>query len=124
MSNYVYSATGENFQDWDDFDAMLKEIHEIGDPIKAQRGKKLPRTHSDYFCANAFFEELGNQAYDDCGEYAEDYMYHPPTDKVSALQELVTNWLDANFAQPSFFLVDNPQEVLLVVGNPEPEQKP
>ncbi len=56
-------------------------------------------------------EQVSNDAYDNCGEFAEDYLSYLPKTETDRLQELLTEvfekWLDETNNRPSFFTVVN-----------------
>lgn len=60
---------------------------------------------SHYFDIDRALEDMGERAYDMCGEWAEDFP-DVSAAKVKELEKLIADWLDANVAV-NFYTVEN-----------------
>lgn len=110
-----YSTDGENF--------AHQELHDVLSEMDSDRAlepgmtfheadaaKELPSTCFDI---DRLFEDMGERASDDCGEYAEDFP-DVPTEKRAELETLVKDWLDKNLTV-DFYTVKNSKEIVLTV---------
>lgn len=104
-----WSRDEENFQ-YDDIHELLASEDvggdwglNVGDTV--YYGEKEHPEPTDYFDVDSLLEEIGNRAYDECGEWAEDY---PDVDKkeVEKLDKYIKRWLKKN-CQPTFWIVRN-----------------
>lgn len=70
---------------------------------------KEPPSH--YFDIDRLFEDMGERACDECGEWAEDFP-DVSKEKVKELEKLIADWLDANIAV-NFYTVKNVQPIVI-----------
>ena len=116
MSNttpkYLYSHNGED--SWvDDEDsavdsAMFAKGEETG-AVKIYRGEAQKYTHDTFaFDIGAEIQEMvWAAAQGEGGEFAEDYLEDLSKEQLGDLTRIVTEWLNKNAAQPTFYGVKN-----------------
>jgi hypothetical protein len=66
---------------------------------------------------NWLLDQLGEQAYEQAGEYAEDYLYDVSREHESILEERLNDvlyaWMEEFNYKPNFWTVENVQKVLV-----------
>ena len=73
--------------------------------------------------ANNIIEMVAEQAYEECGEWSDDYLDNLPDNVVSDLEKriksLMTDWANIHKLQPTFWIVENikPVKVKLIDDN-------
>jgi hypothetical protein len=115
--NYAYAAKedGPYFEDEQDALDILKDDNEPGATVNIWKGIKRELHHQNFirFDADDIIERMQESAFDECGEWAEDYLQSVPADKCKALEAhltaAATEWFNANIDQPTFWIVDNPK---------------
>ncbi|QHJ79203.1 MAG: hypothetical protein [Caudoviricetes sp.] len=67
--------------------------------------KKYKPTHNRFVCGQQLIEYIADRAGDEFSEYSEGYLDDVMLDeaKYQELGEIVSDWLDKNSAQPTFF---------------------
>lgn len=109
---YVYSHNGEDswVEDEDSAvdSAMFSKGEETG-TVKIYRGEAQYYTHDTFtFDIGADIQELLQEsAYGEGGEFAEDYLEYLSKEQLDDLTRIVTEWLNKNAAQPTFYGVKN-----------------
>jgi hypothetical protein len=107
VSNKCYSHNGEDFI-FDDFYELLVALNDdmalhVG--TEYYEGDTVQNSASQYFCVDSLLDSVGEQAYDDAGEYAEDFP-EVSAEKREELNKMVSSWLDAN-CKVNFYTVQN-----------------
>lgn len=66
---------------------------------------KLQPTHSSFVRSKDIIESIQNRAYDEYSEFSENYLddIYFDQSKINSLDTLITNWLNENSEQPSFY---------------------
>ena len=105
--NYCYSKDGEIYRD----EVLEDLIASYPTPQEAlgavyYRGEAIHPFPSSFFNVDYFIEDMMERAYDEHGEYAEDYLTDLSDDKVKELEGIIANWLDLN-VNVSFYRVVN-----------------
>lgn len=109
---YVYSHNGED--SWVEHEdsavdsAMFVKGEETG-TVKIYRGEAQKYTHDAFaFDIGAEIQEMvWAAAQGEGGEFAEDYLEDLSKEQLDDLTLIVTEWLNKNAAQPTFFSVKN-----------------
>ena len=116
MANKVYSADEEEFVDYDTalFRATADPEIKPGDTVTLVEGDEVPADHSQFVNGDRLIEELQERAYDEYGEYAEDYLVD--VGDVAELEALIVGWLNEHAKPPTFYRVDNMREISVTVG--------
>jgi hypothetical protein len=97
---YAYTEEGGYFKGEND------------DPEYAYRAVVKPVTHTDFVSIDiyAIIERLQEEAFEMCGEVADDYLGNVDPIKRDelgqALNKTMLDWLNANVPQPTFFIAD------------------
>lgn len=109
---YVYSHNGEDswVEDEDSaVDSAMFEKGEVTDAVKIYRGEAHGYTHDTFaFDIGADIQEiLQEAAHGEGSEFAEDYLEDLSKEQLDDLTRIVTEWLNKNAAQPTFFSVRN-----------------
>lgn len=109
MSDVFYCPTDE-----DSFDHLGDAMNFLGNICSSREDaigsvidvhKKLNPTHGSFVDGQSILENIASSAYDEYSEYADDYLSEVIYDKNKAkeLEELITDWLNKNAEQPSFY---------------------
>lgn len=103
----VYSKDGEDFS-YDDPHDIFDSMYACGDLIAGAtyyEGVGVQRKPSYYFSIDSLTESMSDAAYDDGGEYAEDF---PDASKAQwgELEDSINEWLDKNLSVNFWNVVD------------------
>ena len=110
---YVYSHNGEDSWVKDEDSAVDSAIFfkdgEKPVTVKIYRGEAEPYTHDTFafHIGENILELLQEAAHGEGGEFAEDYLEDLSKEQLDDLTLIVTEWLNKNAAQPTFFSVKN-----------------
>lgn len=102
----VFNSSGE-FNCYEDavLEAILEKDAEVGDTIFV--GEKTK--HMPHICAENVIEDLSEQAYDECGEHAQDYLTEVKDSErlelENELNDVLQKWMDRFKHHPYFYLV-------------------
>ena len=119
----VYGIDGEIFNHDELDDAVNDELDNgcsrQGDIITIWQGTTVPKTAGDYGpLATAC--EMSEKAYDDCGEWADDWPYYT-TKQGNELDEkikaVINEWADAHSLHPNFYTVVDVVEIKVRILN-------
>lgn len=109
---YVYPHNGED--SWVDnedsaVDSAMFEKGEVVDSVKIYRGEAHGYTHDTFaFDIGADIQEiLQEAAHGEGGEFSEDYLEDLSKEQLDDLTRIITEWLNKNAVQPTFFSVKN-----------------
>ena len=114
MSDGCFSTDEEIFRDENEEDVVDAIISGFEDPYKAvgvaywESNPKRP-SPSSMFRIQWLIEEIQENAWDNYGEFAEDFLNDLPNEKVEELEKLIVDWLDSN-VNVSFWQVHNTEE--------------
>lgn len=114
---YVYSLTSEEFHDLETIMYELLEEREVGEIVSVERGVSEVCSHRDLLHPYRVVELLQEQAYEEYGEYSEDYLNDITRDKADELDNLIAEWLNKNCEPPTFWKVTDVKEVKIVVAD-------
>lgn len=110
---YVYSHNGEDSWVKDEDSAVDSAMFAKGSEkpvtVKIYRGEAQPYTHDTFafHIGENILELLQEVAHGECGEFAEDYLADVSEKQSDDLTRIVTEWLNKNAAQPTFYGVKN-----------------
>lgn len=99
LTELRYSLDEENYC-YDDLAEALCRLDDDGNLVEGAvvyEGDALSPTASYFFSMDRLTEDLGERAYDECGEWAEDFP-DTKTVKWNELEAIIKAWLDANVA--------------------------
>jgi hypothetical protein len=123
MNEKVYSLNGEEFNFDDPEEAYERAVDdgliEQGERLSLYEGEKEAQEHSNFYSIQSFIEDMTSAAYDEGGEYAEDYIAELESLDYSDLYKTIAAWFDEHVPQPTFFLVRNSKEIWY-----DPNEKP
>lgn len=117
---FAFSTNEEEYRDERDEtreDAVLRCIDEENLEIGQRCWTAIPKTPDvSRFLPNIdrMLEEINEQAYEECGECAEDWLDNLPKEKTQDLEQTVhaaiLNWMERHNELPSFWTVEQVQE--------------
>jgi len=115
----VYSTDGERFEytEYDDAVEMAFDFEDltIGSTASVFKGNAKLKKASDYL--PSFIDEMIESSYEDLGEHAEFWLYEMKPEDGKELESILKNtvdkWMDEKGLSPTFFGVDNIQEIKL-----------
>lgn len=113
-TSYCYSYDGELYTG--NFDSPLAAAAEVfvGDPDRktVHVGEVVHAPTTDYVSADWVIEDIGNRAYEECGEVAEDWLHGLARNEEAKadLEKLIANFIDKH-EPPTFWKVENVRHV-------------
>lgn len=110
-SDKVYSHNSEHWHD-DPQDAINASIEENGleaNDINIMVGDKEEFTNSKLcnHIGSSVVEQLQCWAYDECGDWADDYLDDLSEEKIAELSGVILTWIAKNAKEPTFYKVKN-----------------
>ena len=79
--------------------------------ITIYKGTKKLQEFEQFFDVNSLLETINENAYESCGEAADDYLMHVTKEAKEDLNNLILSWANKHKLQPSFFMVEDIKEV-------------
>jgi len=107
LLDFAYSLDDERYTDFESIVDEVNSDYPAGKAVIISKGEKIQYSHSDFINIDVFFELLNEAAYEECGEYGEDYMCKVDKEKRDELKKIISEWLGENFEAPNFFTVKN-----------------
>ena len=117
----TWSANDELFN-CDSLSELLDENDELEVGATVWRGEKSPINITGYIDAGDIIEMLGERAYDDVGEFAEDWPDVPDAARQE-LEELLSTWVSKH-CTATFYRVRNVVEYQITVADLADRMKP
>lgn len=114
--DYVYSTDEERFFDFSDVMDTLNENHEPGDKVKIFRARRKEYEHKDFISAYRVIDDMQSSAYDEMGEFAEDYLYGITKEQETDLENHIAQWFDKN-SSITFHGVTDVEEIEVTAGD-------
>lgn len=117
MGEIVYSEDQETFHECD---IVLDEAdwrNVAGKTVTLYKGISVQKTHRDFINGDSIVEMIVENAYDNCGEFAEDYLADLTGDDTPTLEKLIEDWLNVHADDPSFYSVNDVKSFQYVVGS-------
>lgn len=112
----VYSLNGED--NWEDeLEDVIQQAYDdgaaIGAAIKITQGDSIKAEHSDFVTGSSIIEYISERAYDEYGEWSEEYLTEVSNNKEKSeeFKKLIVNWLSENAESPGFYRVTNTKEI-------------
>ena len=119
--NYVYSDNNEIFN-YDSLEDALDCV-DAGETVTIYKGVTSERHASHFVYANAFIDDIAERAYEECGEFAEDWLVCVEQEQIKELEKqleaAVDAWADKHKLQPTWYMVKDVQELKIKVLNDE-----
>ena len=118
MSKKVYSRNEEDWYDLCEIMGSLEEDYQAGDEVEIQEGKAIQFAHDDFISAAHIIEDLQNKAYDEMGEWQQDYLddLANDVDKIFELKKLLVHFITNNAKPPQCFKVVDVKNIKVTVG--------
>lgn len=92
-------------------DEMTEEdFAELG-YVTIYKGIQKQQHFKSYFKVEDLLESINEYAYNECGEFAEDYLQALPQEVIDNLKNVVCKWADKHKLQPTWFMVEDVVEV-------------
>ncbi|MCK5019918.1 MAG: hypothetical protein KAS32_22880, partial [Candidatus Peribacteraceae bacterium] len=112
---FVYSLDRETFEDFDATQCQVDGEYESGVEVKGYMGKPIRVTHKDVV-ANlvSIPEQLRDLAAEDYGDFADDYLDGMTPELERGLLDAISQYLDNNVRQPSYYAVGEIEECIFV----------
>ena len=102
-----WSSNGENYLS--DYCSVIDGL-EVGDTI--YEGVQVSPEVIRFVSADSVIEDIQCQAYDECGEYAEDFLSNISKEAKAELEKMIAAWVEKH-DKPTFWLVENVKERLV-----------
>lgn len=107
----VYSHSEENWVDelQEAIDAAIEQDGAGNHEINISIGDKVLVTHSKLSSDSGgrVIEQLQEWAYDECGEWADNYLRDLDKNKIDELSAVIGKWISENSEKPNFYTVEN-----------------
>jgi hypothetical protein len=118
MSNKSYST---NEEDWNDLEDIMDDLecdYDAGAVVEIFEGDAAAFTHKEFIRADRIIEDIQELAYDELGEWQQDYLDDLAEDKekVKQLNELLIKFITDNCKEPSCYKVINVKKIKVIVG--------
>lgn len=116
----VYCPTGEDsfltLQEAFEFIESVADDYDDANGWVIEVCKKIPATHKEFVHGDGIAEYIAERAYDNYGEYAEDYLNELIGNKElqEQLESLIVGFIEKNAAQPTFFTVGECVDSIIV----------
>ncbi len=106
--NIYWSRNGEDYT-FGDLESLLGCYDDLVAGDVVYFGEAYHPDPIGWIDADDLIERLGERAYDDCGEWAEDYTDNISKEARAELDALLSAWY-AKHAKPQFYKIDNEQK--------------
>ncbi len=124
----IYYSTDEETFNYESLDEALCGIFEcddilnVGSVVTVYSGEPITNKASGYLSGN-LVEDMQERAYDDAGEFAEDYLsgagIEEQNELLKELSDVVDKWADKHKLQPTFYGIKNQKEISVKIINIE-----
>jgi hypothetical protein len=117
MSNEVYSINEEDWYELEDVMDDLEADHQAGDEVEIFKGDAVLFTHKEFINVDRIIEDIQEAAYDEIGEWQQDYLEDLANDKDKMLElnRLLLDFITANSKAPTCYKVVNVKEIKVIV---------
>lgn len=125
-----YSTNNEDFN-YDELDDAVQSALDdpsvnVGDVVTVYEGDAVAWKAGDF--TGFTLDHISNAAYDEGGEYAEDYLSDVSKEQEADLDkrvaDVVNQWADDHGLQPNFYQVKNVQELRFVMTSETGDYEP
>ncbi|UZV41324.1 hypothetical protein vBVpaMR16F_258 [Vibrio phage vB_VpaM_R16F] len=109
--------------DWLGCDESPEEIAELAlsdydqhqisqmETVTIYKGVTKQQVFEQFFDVDSMLERINENAYETCGECADDYLLHVSDAQKEELLQLITSWVNKHNLNPSFFMIEDIEEV-------------
>ena len=114
-----YSNNNEYYEEIDkeEFISNLESDYEKGEEIHFYEADVKRLNHSDFVnCADSVIQTIQYCAYENVGDYSEDYLCDVSDKAKAELNSLISGWLEHHFLAPTSFKAVNVKEISIVIG--------
>lgn len=129
MSRRVYSVDQEmfNYDSISEAAIDMADVHwpdplAVGDIVTIYEGKVIESVASDY-SPNYLIDTLAENAYDECGEFADDWLSgldnKCKNDLINRVHKVIDDWATEHNVQPTFYMVEDIVEIEIRFTNAE-----
>lgn len=116
--NHIYSRSEDEWNHCESIEEAAQEAYEyLTDEEREEvtevtiyQGTPDHVSFSDFFCVDSLIERVQENAYDNYGEHASDYLDDVTEEQKEELKELVLVWSEKVKA-PRFYMVKNVKEI-------------
>lgn len=91
-------------------DMSEAEFNEL-DYVTIYKGVQKPQSFTSYFSVDHLIESINERAYEECGDFAEDYLQKLPQDVIDDLEKIVCKWAERHDLEPTWFMVEDIVEI-------------
>ena len=106
----VYSLDGERYFDWEDIIDHIKSECMKGDLVTLYEADQVNHDNTEFIDSHQIIESISECAFDEGGEFTENYHDDLMEINEDELGLLISNWLDSKGVKPEFFTVENVKE--------------
>lgn len=118
MPEIAYSADGSEYHL--DLYSVLDELRDGGETaqeVELFRADVERPSHGDFVKADWLIEQAQSAAFDNFGEWSDDYLADMSEEQMAELTNVITNWLNKNVKAPAFYGVKNAVSVTVPIDN-------
>lgn len=124
MSEIIYNAYVD---DWTHCDESIEEVatqkweslEDYERPkdrvITLYKGVKRKQKFSDFLSVDWLIDEMAEWAYDNSGEFAEDYLDDVTDDQKQELESLICKWAEKHNIAPSFSMIKDIKKIQFTI---------
>jgi len=121
MGNEVYYSAVDD--DWSNADQSIEEVacmilDEMSNEevckvksITIYKGIKKPQHFKQFLCVDWLLDQMSESAYDEGGDWAEDYLDNVTESEKRELEDVIISWAERNNISPSWFMIEDIAEV-------------
>lgn len=116
--DFLYSLNEVNYYEYGDIVDEINSQYEPGESVAVNRGKRKDFKHSNFICPadiDCLLERMQDAAFDEMGEFSEDYLTEITNDHKKELLKLITDFLESK-GQVRFYGVDQIDEITITAG--------
>lgn len=127
MEDEIYYNASED--DWSSADTSIEEVvqmmlDDMGEKERKEakvvtlyKGVKKQQTFEDFLRVDAILDNMAELAYEECGEWAEDYLCGVSKDQKKELEKVISAWAASNNISPSWFMIEQIEEIKFQIPN-------
>jgi hypothetical protein len=117
MSNKVYSRNEEDWYELEDITDGIEADYKAGDEVEILEGDAVLFTHKEFINVDRIIEDIQEAAYDEIGEWQQDYLddLANDKDKMLELNKLLLDFITTNSKAPTCYKVVNVKETKIIV---------
>ena len=103
--DFAYSLNDEEFHDYDTIMDEINDGYESGEAVSVFYGSVVKVEHAGFINISRIIEDIQEMAYEEHGEWAEDYLFDMTKEKISDLDSVIKEWFKKNVNRPTFYTV-------------------